>query len=149
MKTISKISNFGGFTARAIFVALFILITILSCSNDNQLEVENDFPFEVNLMPVPKEISLGQTVEIRLSIQRSGDYENTEYYLRYFQFDGEGTLQYYDNPPYQPNDLYPLSEVEFRLYYTSTSSVTQSFDIWISDNFENEEKLSFQFNNKD
>ena len=144
MKVISKLFNFGRFTV----VALFILIITLSCGNDDQLEVQNDFPFEVDIMPVPKEISLGQTVEIRISIQRSGDYEGTEYYLRYFQFDGEGTLQYYDDPPYQPNDLYPLSEEEFRLYYTSTSTVTQSFDIWISDNFENEEKVSFQFNNK-
>lgn len=149
MKTISKLFDFGGLTARALFVPLFILITMLSCSSDDQLEVQSNFPFEVELMPVPKEISLGQTVEIRISIQQSGDYENTEYYLRYFQFDGEGTLQYFDDPPYQPNDLYPLSEEEFRLYYTSTSSVTQSFDIWISDNFENEEKVSFQFNNKD
>lgn len=149
MKTIIKTFNFDGLTARAIFVPLFILITMLSCSSDDQLEVQSDFPFEVNLMPVPKEISLGQTVEIRISIRRSGDYEGAKYYLRYFQFDGEGTLQYYDDPPYQPNDLYPLSEEEFRLYYTSTSSVTQSFDLWISDNFENEEKVSFQFNNKD
>lgn len=145
MKAISKLFNFDVST----IATLFILITMLSCSSDDQFEVQNDFPFEVDIMPVPKEISLGQTVEIRISIHQSGNYENTEYYLRYFQIDGEGTLQYYDAPPYQPNDLYPLSEEEFRLYYTSTSTETQSFDIWISDNFENEEKVSFQFNNKD
>ena len=50
---------------------------------------------------------------------------------------------------YSPNDLYPLKSKEFRLYYTSQSLVSQSFDVWISDNFENEKKLSFQFNNAD
>ena len=48
-----------------------------------------------------------------------------------------------------PNDLYQLPVTQFRLYYTSQSAVSQSFDIWISDNFGNEKKVSFQFNNKD
>ncbi|WP_449397669.1 TraQ conjugal transfer family protein [Chryseobacterium wanjuense] len=30
-----------------------------------------------------------------------------------------------------PNDFYLLTQKEFRLYYTSESTVSQSFDIWI------------------
>lgn len=124
-------------------------VTLLSCSKDDELEIQNDFPFEVTVMPVPKEVTNGQTVEIRITIQRTGNYSNTEYYLRYFQFDGQGTLRYYDESPYLSNDLYPLPTEQFRLYYTSHSAVTQSFDIWISDNFGNEKQLSFQFNSSD
>lgn len=69
---------------------------------------KNDFPFELKVMPVPKEIANGNTVEIRLTIQPTSNYRNAQYYLRYFQFDGQGTLQYYEEPPYLPNDLYPL-----------------------------------------
>ena len=135
-----------------IYILLAILtasVTLISCSKDDELEIQNDFPFEVKMMPVPKEIANGNTVEIRLTIQRTGNYNNTQYYLRYFQFDGQGTLRYYDEPPYLPNDLYSLPTEQFRLYYTSTSAVSQSFEVWISDSFGNEKKLSFKFNSSD
>ena len=133
-----------------VFLAILtVSVTLVSCSKDDELEIQNDFPFEVKLMPVPKDIANGQTVEIRIAIQRTGYYSNTQYFLRYFQFDGQGTLRYYDEQPYLPNDLYPLPTEQFRLYYTSTSSVSQSFDVWISDSFGNEKQISFQFNSSD
>jgi hypothetical protein len=135
-----------------LYVLLAILtssVTLVSCSKDDELEIRNDFPFEVQVMPVPKDVSNGQTVEIRMTIKRSGNYSNTQYFIRYFQFDGQGTLRYYNEPAYLPNDLYLLPTEQFRLYYTSTSTVSQSFDVWISDSFGNEKKLNFQFNSSD
>lgn len=133
---------------KGLLAVLITSVTLLSC-NKNDLEIQNDFPFEVKIMPVPKDIAKGQTVEIRLTIERSGKYNNTQYFIRYFQFDGKGILQYNNDLPYQPNDLYSLPAEQFRLYYTSHSVVSQSFDVWISDNFGNEKKLSFQFNSSD
>ena len=131
------------------YVLLAILInSVTSCGKD-ELEIQDDFPFEVKVMPVPKEIANGNSVEIRLTIQPTGNYSNTQYFIRYFQFDGQGTLQYYDEQPYLPNDLYPLQAKQFRLYYTSGSTVSQSFDVWISDNFGNERQLNFEFNSSD
>lgn len=128
-----------------IYVLLAILISsVTSCSKD-ELEIQNDFPFEIKVMPIPKEIANGTTVDIRLTIRPTGNYSNTQYFIRYFQFDGQGTLQYYDEPPYLPNDLYRLSTKQFRLYYTSHSTVSQSFDVWILDDFGNEKQLSFEF----
>ena len=133
-----------------IFLAILTAsVTLVSCSKDDDLEIQNNFPFEVNVMPVPKDVANEQTVEIRITIQRTGNYSNTQYFLRYFQFDGQGTLQYYNEPPYQPNDLYQLPTEQFRLYYTSTSAVSQSFDVWISDSFGNEKQITFQFNSSD
>lgn len=132
-----------------VYLLLAILtapVSLISCSKDDDLEIQNDFPFEVDVMPVPKYVANGQTVEIRIKIQRTGNYNNTKYYLRYFQFDGTGTLRYYDEPSYLPNDLYQLPTEQFRLYYTSTSAVSQSFEVWISDSFGNEKQLNFQFN---
>lgn len=133
-------------------IGLLLLIlsasfSLVSCSKDDGLEIQNDFPFEINVMPVPKEVANGQTIEIRITIQRTGNYLNTQYYLRYFQFDGKGILRYYDDAPYLPNDLYSLPTEQFRLYYTSNSTVSQAFDIWISDSFGNEKQLNFQFKN--
>ena len=135
-----------------LYVLLAILtssVTLVSCSKDDELEIRNDFPFEVQVMPVPKDVSNGQTVEIRMTIKRSGNYSNTQYFIRYFQFDGQGTLRYYNEPAYLPNDLYPLPTEQFRLYYTSTSAVSQAFEVWISDSFGNEKQITFQFNSSD
>jgi len=129
-----------------VLLILSASFSLASCSKDDGLEIQNDFPFEINVMPVPKEVANGQTIEIRITIQRTGNYNNTQYYLRYFQFDGNGILRYYDDAPYLPNDLYSLPAEQFRLYYTSNSIVSQSFDIWISDSFGNEKQLNFQFN---
>ncbi|OCB70962.1 DUF3872 domain-containing protein [Flavobacterium crassostreae] len=134
------------------YVLLAILtssVTLVSCSKDDKLEVQNDFPFEVQVMPIPKDVLNGQTVEIRMAIKRSGNYSDTQYFIRYFQFDGQGTLRYSNESAYLPNDLYPLPTKQFRLYYTSSSTVSQSFDVWISDSFGNEKKLTFQFNSSD
>lgn len=123
--------------------------TILSSCTDDQLEIQRNFPFEVSVMPVAKDIAKDETVEIRVTIQPSGNFSDTQYYLRYFQFEGSGTLKYFAEAPYLPNDMYALSQKEFRLYYTSTSIVSQNFKIWIIDNFGNEKEIEFQFNNKD
>ncbi len=122
--------------------------TLLSCDKE-ELEIQHEFAFEVNVMPVPKEIAIGDTVEIRLTIEPTGNYTGTHYFIRYFQFDGQGTLRYYNEPAYQPNDLYSIPTEQFRLYYTSNSTVSQSFEVWISDNFGNEKQLSFEFNSSD
>lgn len=127
---------------------ILILITslaLISCEKD-KLEIQSDFPFEVEVMPVPKEVPNGGTVEIRIDIKKTGNYRSTQYYIRYFQFDGRGVLQYYNDIPYNPNDLYLLPKEQFRLYYTSISDVSQAFEVWISDSFGNEKQLSFKFN---
>ena len=122
--------------------------TLSSCDKD-ELEIQQNYPFEVQVMPVPGDVENGQTFEIRITIERSGNFSDAEYYIRYFQYDGQGTLRYYNEPPYLPNDLYQLPATQFRLYYTSQSAVSQSFDIWISDNSGNEKQVSFQFNSSD
>jgi len=122
-------------------------LLVQSCQKDD-LEIQQNFPFEVFVMPVPKDIAKDKYVEIRITILPEGNFSDTKYYLRYFQFEGTGKLQYYNTQPYFPNDSYPLYDKEFRLYYTSTSEVSQSFTIWISDSFGNEKKIEFQFNNK-
>lgn len=132
-----------------LLVLVFISATVLLSCDKDELEIQQNYPFEVKVMPVPGDVASGQTVEIRITIERSGNFNDANYFIRYFQFDGKGTLRYYSEPPYLPNDLYQLPATQFRLYYISQSTVSQSFDIWISDNFGNEKQVSFQFNNTD
>lgn len=146
LKTINKIRT-GLNTILVVLLGVGSLFTFMSCKKE--LEIQQDFPFEVKVMPVPKDIANNKTIEIRLTIKRTGNYVGTGYFIRYFQYDGAGQLKYYDDPSYQPNDLYPLQSEQFRLYYTSLSTISQSFSIWISDSFGNEKEVKFEFNSKD
>lgn len=137
---------------QASFMLLAMLVcsvVLTSCEKDETTTSGRITLLEVQVMPVPKEVTNGQTVEIRITVQRSGNFSDAKYFIRYFQFDGQGALRYYSEPPYMPNDLYVLPQTQFRLYYTSQSTVSQSFDVWISDNFGNEKQISFQFNSRD
>lgn len=122
-------------------------IFLSSCSED-EIEVKHNYPFEVFILPVPKDIAKNETVEIRIKISPVGNFIENKYFLRYFQSDGKGELRYFNDLPYQPNDSYILSQKDFRLYYTSTSDVSQSFTLWIYDSFGNEKEIEFQFDNK-
>lgn len=59
---------------------IYALLAILTCSltlsscNKEELEIQQDYSFDVNVMPVPSEVANGQTVEIRITIQRTGNY---------------------------------------------------------------------------
>lgn len=145
-----NIFNTWKMSAGSVFLGFIVIlgITLLSGCDKEVLDVQEVFPFEVKVMPVPKEIGMGETVEIRFSIISNGNYTGNTYQIRYFQNDGQGILNYSGYKPYLPNDLYPLAEKEFRLYYTSQSLVSQQFDVWIVDSFGNEKQISFQFNNK-
>ncbi|SKA33134.1 protein of unknown function [Chitinophaga eiseniae] len=148
MKTLIQQSNLQQQTLWA-FVFIAILSVLFTSCRKKDLDIQQNFPFEVKVMPVPKELALGQVAEIRLTLVPSGNFDEARYYIRYFQEDGEGSLQYYSDPPYLPNDLYSLPEHQFRLYYSSRSKVSQTINVWISDNFGNEKELSFRFNSKD
>lgn len=128
---------------------LFFAGIVFSSCNDNKLEIEQNFPFEVNVMPVPSGIKEHQTVEIRISLQTASIYSGTTYSIRYFQYHGNGKLQYNDDPPYLPNDEYALPQKQFRLYYTSESAESHKFSIWITDNFGNEKQIDFEFDHSD
>ena len=116
-------------------------------SCDRFLDVQTVFPFEVETMPVPKDIGKGETVEIRCLLKSEGNFSGTRYTIRYFQPEGEGELSL-DGVVFNPNDRYPLERKSFSLYYTSRSTDRQLIDIYIEDNNGQIKQLSFDFNNK-
>ena len=123
------------------------MILLLSACN-SQLDIQQQYPFTLSAMPVQKSIVIDETAEIRMMIIRDGHFEETEYYIRYYQPDGTGDLKLKDGTVLLPNDLYKLTEGVFRLYYTSKSTDQQKIDIYVEDNFGQTEQISFNFNNK-
>ena len=116
-------------------VAALVLVT--AC-NDN-LDIQQAYPFSIETLPVPKRLKVGETAEIRCRLVRGGYYQPTAYQIRYFQPDGKGKLEM--------DNLYPLEKETFRLYYTSASTDQQTIDIYIIDSFGQMQQLSFSFNN--
>ena len=131
------------------WIALFAIVTSLtSCSDD--LDVQQSYPFTVEVMPYGDKITKGETVELRFEIKPEGNYANTLYTIRYFQYDGEGTLKLVDGPVLVNNDRVLLESKTFRLNYTAQSSDAHKFLVVIQDNFNSTPwEQTFEFNSKD
>ena len=133
------------FKAVALVFAAAVSITFMSCDED--MDIQQSYPFTVETMPVPNKVSMGETVEIRCELKKEGDYANTLYTIRYFQYEGEGTLKMDNGITFLPNDRYLLENEKFRLYYTSECDEAQNFIVVVEDNFGNSYELEFDFNN--
>ena len=131
--------------ATVLFVGLMGFF-LASC--DDELDIQQSYPFTLETMPVPNKVTKGQTVEIRCEMKKEGNYANALYTIRYFQFEGEGTLKMDNGITFLPNDRYLLENEKFRLYYTSGCSEAQNFIVMVEDNFGNAYELEFDFNNQ-
>ena len=132
-------------------MATFLFVGLMGCflaSCDGELDIQQSYPFTVETMPVPGKVTKGQTVEIRCEMKKEGNYANALYTIRYFQFEGEGTLKMDNGITFLPNDRYLLENEKFRLYYTSGCSEAQNFIVVVEDNFGNAYELEFDFNNQ-
>lgn len=122
-----------------------VALLLFACSD--KLDIQEQYGFTVETMPVPKAIKQRETVEIRCRLKEQGSFADNRYTIRYFQFEGKGSLRLgEDGIPFLPNDRYPLNKKEFRLYYTSQSSESQSFTVYFENSFGEckEVKLEFQ-----
>ena len=133
------------FKAAALVFAAAVSFAFMSC--DDGMDIQQSYPFTVETMPMPNKVSMGETVEIRCELKKEGDYANTLYTIRYFQYEGEGTLKMDNGITFLPNDRYLLENEKFRLYYTSGCSEAQNFIVVVEDNFGNSYELEFDFNN--
>lgn len=132
-----------------IFVLGLMLVGVMcvaACSD--KLDVQQMYEFDMATMPVQNKIVVGEEAEIRCELIRSGVYQETKYYIRYFQPEGKGLLRMEDGTILQSNDLYPLEKEKFRLYYKSLSTDQQKIDIYIQDSFNQVVQKSFAFNNE-
>ena len=84
------------------------LVFVTAC-NDN-LDIQQAYPFSIETLPVPKRLKVGETAEIRCQLVRGGYYQPTTYQIRYFQPDGKGKLEMDNGTVFLPNDLYPLEK---------------------------------------
>ena len=146
-----NIKNNKNLRVRFMSMATVLFMGLMGCflaSCDDELDIQQSYPFTVETMPVPNKVTKGQTVEIRCEMKKEGNYANARYAIRYFQFEGEGMLKMDNGITFLPNDRYLLENEKFRLYYTSGCSEAQNFIVVVEDNFGNAYELEFDFNNQ-
>lgn len=85
--------------------------------------------------------------EIRCQIVKEGNYQDTKFFIRYFQVDGKGELKLENGTVLLPNDLYPLEKETFRMYYTSLCTDQQLIDVYIQDNHGQVVQKTFSWQN--
>ena len=125
-----------------LFVVTFMLVGVIcvtACSD--KLDVQQVYEFDLATLPVQTTIVKGEEAEIRC--------QDTKYFIRYFQPTGKGELRMEDGTVLLPNDLYPLPEETFKLYYKSLDTDQQKIDIYILDSFGQVVQKSFAFNNEE
>lgn len=136
-----KIKNFFGIMGGLVA----IMLLVLACSND--MDINKVYAFDLVCMPVQKKIVQGEVAEIRAQIVKEGDYQDTRFYIRYFQVDGKGQLKLDNGTILLPNDLYLLEKETFRMYYTSHCTDQQVIDVYIEDNHGQVVQKTFSFQN--
>lgn len=135
-------------SAMATIATLLAILCLSSCNDD--LDVQQSYPFTVEVMPFAEKITKGQTVELRFEIKPEGNYTNTLYTIRYFQYDGTGTLKLVDGPVLVNNDRVLLESKTFRLNYTAKSDGAHKFLVVVEDSFNTTPwEQTFEFNGKD
>ena len=135
---------------------LLILLAILTlcilggiaCSCSGRLDITQDYDFDLQVMPYPKRIIQGETVEIRCQIVKEGNFDRTKFVIRYFQPEGRGELRLDDGTLLVPNDYATLTGEVFRLYYTSRCSDQQTIDVYVENPFGRMVRRSFDFSNE-
>jgi len=125
-----------------------LLLAAIACACSDRLDITQNYDFEFRTMPYPARIIQGETIEIRCEIVTAGNYAGTQFFIRYFQTDGKGELRLDDGRILTPNDLFPLTNLVFRLYYTSHTTERQNLDVYIENNFGRVVQKSFSFANE-
>lgn len=136
--------RFFGFLA----ILFALLFAFTSCEDD--LDVQQSYPFTVEVMPYADKITSGETIELRLQIIPEGNYTNTLYTIRYFQYEGDGELKLVGGPVLVNNDRVLLESKSFRLNYTAKSSDSHKFIVVVEDSFNSQPwEQTFEFNDND
>ncbi len=124
-------------------------ISLLLFACNSALDVQQSYEFDVEVMPLPKNIKQNEIVEIRCSLTEEGNFIDNRYTIRFFQFDGNGKLHLgQDGEAFLPNDRYELPNKEFRMYYTSLGNKSHAFEVVIENSFGRAKTLEFRVNAK-
>lgn len=139
-------------------IASSIILTLLCLlgSCDDKLEVQQAYDFSLTSWYLQKTIFPDETVEIRLTLNRSGNYEEARYQIGYIQIDGSGEVYDKKNVRLVNREMQPLDSIAeldgsdpcrqvFTLFYRNRSSKNAEIKFVVTDNFHQKRELDVSF----
>ena len=128
--------------------------TLAGC--DDRLEVRQAYDFSLSSWYLQEGIAPDETVEIRLTLNREGDYREARYRVGYIQLEGDGEVFAADGTRLVNRELTDLSGIAgldttdilrqvFTLFYRSTSARRSELKFFVRDNFGQERELAVTF----
>lgn len=139
-------------------IASSIMLTLLCLlgSCDDKLEVQQAYDFSLTSWYLQNTISPDETVEIRLILNRNGNYEEARYQIGYIQIEGSGEVYDKKNVRLVNREMQPLDSIAeldsndpcrqvFTLFYHNGSSKNAEIKFVVTDNFNQERELDISF----
>ena len=128
--------------------------TLAGC--DDRLEVRQAYDFSLSSWYLQEGIAPDETVEIRLTLNREGDYREARYRVGYIQLEGDGEVFAADGTRLVNRELTDLSGIAgldttdilrqvFTLFYRSTSARRSELKFFVRDNFGREREMTVTF----
>lgn len=130
---------------KTIIMGMIAAMALLSTGCDDKLKVQQMYEFSVTTLPLQAKIGIIESVKMQFKLIRTQKYDSAKYYFNFFQTAGYGFFTDEKNNNLSPNVIYELKGDTLNLYYTSFCVVKQTIDVTIRDNFNQEHKLTFNF----
>ncbi|WP_418800981.1 TraQ conjugal transfer family protein [Porphyromonas sp.] len=132
------------------YFILPLLLAMLLGACSREVDVQEVYPFEVELMPYHQDATKGQAVEVRCKLTPKKLFIARKYYIRKFQRSGKGSLLLnVGDIELADNDNYDLAVGDFRLYYTPKEGNQHTLELVVSDDAGQEQTLLLEFNLSD
>ena len=141
---------------RLIISSIILTLLCLLSSCDDKLEVQQAYDFSLTSWYLQNTISPDETVEIRLTLNRSENYEEACYQIGYIQMEGSGEVYDKKNTRLMSREMQPLDSIAeldssdpcrqvFTLFYRNRSSKNAKIKFVVTDNFRQERELEISF----
>ena len=149
METMTRILAIGCTAALAVL--------FLYACND-KLDVRKEYDFSLSCWHLQSAIRKDESVEMRLTLNRSGNFRDTRYYIGYIQMEGKGEVYDKNGTRLVNRELHELeaitdldqsdpNEQVFTLFYKSLSSKSSQIRLVVVDSFNQERTLDIAFEN--
>ena len=149
METMTRILAIGCTAALAVL--------FLYACND-KLDVQQEYDFSHTCSHLQSAIRKEESVEMRLTLNRSGNFRDTRYYIGYIQMEGKGEVYDKNGTRLVNRELHELeaitdldqsdpNEQVFTLFYKSLSSKSSQIRLVVVDSFNQERTLDIAFEN--
>ena len=135
---------------------VILSIPILFCSCNDKLNFQKEYDFSLSYWHLQQEIRKDESVEIRFTLHRSGEYKDAKYYIGYIQTGGKGEVFDLNDTLLINRELHALDDMAgidkedpvnqvFTLFYRSFSDKQSELKFIVCDNFGQQTELTVSF----